>query len=120
MLHYENAGVAKIIGGEELPLGPARPPNHHFISAFHLGFVKSPDKRGWHMTIRRVIVIAGTIKIGGHNGDKVHTKLPPISLRKLKAGNLRHRVPFIRRLQRAGEQQVLGHRLRRIARKDTG
>ena len=57
MFHYENAGD-KIIGSKELPLGPARSPNHDFISAFYLGFVKSPDKGGWYMAIRGVIVVA--------------------------------------------------------------
>lgn len=77
------------------------------------GLYREPD-----VAVLGVVVVALTVKIGGHDGYKVGAELPPIGLGKLEACNFCHRVPFVGRLQRAGEQQVFGHQLRSIARKN--
>ena len=101
MLHDEDASVTKIVRRQKFAFGVAAAPYDDLIRALHFGLMKSPDKRGRNMAVLRMIVVAGTIEICRHHGDKVGAKLSAISLRQLNPGNLGHRIPLVGRLKRA-------------------
>ena len=65
-------------------------------------------------------IVAGTVEVGRHRRDEIGAVLPAIGLAQLDPGDLGDRVPFVRRLQRAGQQRVFGDRLRRELRVDAG
>src|SRR3546814_1964701 len=58
-----------------------------------------------------VEIVARPIKVRRHRGDIVATVLFAIRLAKLDARDLRHRIPFVRRLERAGKERLLADRL---------
>ena len=68
----------------------------------------------------QVEIVARPVEIGRHGRDEVAAVLAAIGLRQLDAGDLGDGVPLVGRLQRAGEQRVLGDRLRRELRIDAG
>ena len=70
------------------------------------------------MGILGVVVVAWAIEIGRHHAAVVDAVLAVVALAQLDPGDLGDRVGLVGRLQRAGEQRVLGHRLRREARVD--
>src|SRR5262245_61324295 len=59
-----------------------------------------------HVTCGKIEIVFGPIKIGGHCRNKIATILASISLAELEASNFCDRVPFIRRLEWAGEQRI--------------
>lgn len=73
----------------------------------HLGLMEAPDQGGQDMRTEWIVVITRTIQVGGHGGDEVTAMLPSVGLAELDAGDLGDGVPFVGRLQRAGEQVFL-------------
>ena len=63
-------------------------------------------------------VVVRPVQIRRHRGDEVAPVLPPVRLAQLDAGDLRDRVRLVRRLERTGQQLILGDRLRRQPRID--
>ena len=66
----------------------------------------------------QVEIVARAVEVGRHGGDVVAAMLPAVGLGQLDAGDLGDRIPFVGRLERAGEQCVLVDRLRRELRID--
>src|SRR3546814_4056721 len=64
-----------------------------------------------HVAGIEVEIVARPIKVRRHRGDIVATVLFAIRLAKLDARDLRHRIPFVRRLERAGKERLLADRL---------
>ena len=65
------------------------------------------------MRALQVVIVARTIKVGGHGRDPVAVLiLRAIGLAELDPCDLGDGIPFVRRLQRAGQQAVFGDRLR--------
>ena len=60
-----------------------------------------------------MIVVAGAVEIRRHHRNEIGAVLTAIGLGQLHAGDLGDGVPLVGRLERAGQQRVLGHRLRR-------
>ena len=120
MLHDEYAGIAKVVGSEKFAQRLSGSPDHDFLCIARLGRVKPPDQRGGNMAVLGMIIVARPVEIGRHHRDEVGAELPPVGLGKLDARDLRHGVPFVRRLERARQQKILRHRLRRVARENAG
>ena len=68
----------------------------------------------------QIEVVAGAVEVGRHRRDEVAAVLPAVGLAQLDAGDLGDRVPLVGRLERPGQQRVLGDRLRRELRVDAG
>ena len=88
--------------------------------AAQLRLVRLADQRRQDVARLQVEVVAGAVEIGRHRRDEVAAVLPAIGLAQLDAGDLGDRVPLVGRLERAGQQRVLGDRLRRELRIDAG
>ena len=93
----------------------------------HTGTLASPrclasctlrSSAGSTCEVLQVEVVARAVEIGRHGADEIAAVLARVGLAELDAGDLGQRVGFVRRLQRAGEQRVLGDRLRREFRVD--
>ena len=65
------------------------------------------------MARHRVEIVAAAIKVGRLQADEVGAVLAPVGLHQLDAGDLGHRVPFVGRLEGAGQDRVFADRLRR-------
>ena len=63
-------------------------------------------------------VVAGTVKIGRHHRHEARPVLAIVGLAHLQPGNLGQGVRLVGRLEDAGEQVLLLHRLRRMLRVD--
>src|SRR5690242_12646875 len=55
VLHDEHAGVAKIVGREELTFRRAGAPHRHFLRATDLGLMKTSNKSRRNVTIFRMV-----------------------------------------------------------------
>ncbi len=119
-LQKKDAGVREIVHVHQLAARFAGAPHHHSFLPGHFCFVDTPDERGHHMAVGRVVVVAGAEKVGWHGGNVVAPVLPAIGLRKLDACNFCDRIPFIGRFQGAGQKAILAQRLFGVARIDTG
>ena len=67
----------------------------------------------YHVTVFRVVVVARAVQIGRHDRQILRSVLAVVAPAHFDAGNLRERVGPVGGLQRAGEQAVFAHRLRR-------
>ena len=67
-----------------------------------------------------MIIVVAAVEIGRHHRDEVAAVLLAIGLAQLDGGDLGDGIPLVGRLQRAAEQRVLGHRLRRQPRINAG
>ena len=85
-----------------------------------LGLVRLDDQRRHDMALHQVEIVARPVEIGRHDRDEVAAILAAIGLAELDAGDLGDRVPLVGRLERAGQQRLLGDRLRRQTRIDAG
>ena len=65
------------------------------------------------MTGQRIEIVARSVEIARHKRDVVAAVLLAVGLTQLDAGDFGHRVPFVGRLQWAGQQRVFLDRLRR-------
>src|ERR1700730_4026817 len=72
------------------------------------------------VTVGGMIVVTGAIKVGWHHRDEIRSELSPERFAQLDARYFRHRIPFVGRLERSGQQEVFGHRLWRVLRVDAG
>src|SRR5205807_13712 len=99
---------------KELTAWLARSPDHRFQRAAHLRLMHLAQQCRQDMGVLQAEVIPWPIEIGRHDTDRVETVLPAIRLAHLEPGNLCDGVRLIGRLQRAGEQAILRHRLRRV------
>lgn len=66
-----------------------------------------------------VVVVVGTIEVGGHDGDIIGAVLAVEELAVLEAADLGQRIGFVGLLQRTGEQAALWHGLGSHAGVDT-
>ena len=66
---------------------------------FDLGFVKPADESRNDVTVFRVIIVAGTIKIGRHQAAKIRAMalavLPVVAFTQLDSGDLGDGVGFV-------------------------
>ena len=85
-----------------------------------LRVVELADQRRQHVRAGEVEVVVRAVEVGRHRRDEVAAVLRPVGLAQLDAGDLRDGVGLVGRLERAGEQLLLGHRLRAVARIDAG
>ena len=118
--HDEDAGVGEVVDGEEFAPRRAGAPDRNACGAVDLGLVETPHQSRRNVAVVRMIIVAGPIEIGRHHRDKIRAMLQPVRLAQFDAGDLGDRVPLIGRLQRAGQQHVGRHRLRREPRIDAG
>src|SRR3546814_1111458 len=72
------------------------------------------------MAISGMKVVARPIKVRRHCGNEVTTVLLAIGLTEHDATDLRNRIPLICRFERAGQERLFAHRLRRFSRVDAG
>lgn len=70
------------------------------------------------VTVLRVVVVARSVQIGRHHSQILRAVLAVVAPAHFDAGDLGQRVRAVGRLQRAGQQAVLAHRLRRHLRVD--
>ena len=81
-----------------------------------LRLVRPHNQARHHVTGRCVEIVTGAVEVRRHRHNEIATVLRTIRLAKLDAGDFRHRVPFVGRFGRSGQQRILGHRLRRKSR----
>ena len=67
-----------------------------------------------------MIIVAGPVEIGRHHRDEIGAVLLAVGLAQLDGGDLGDGVPLVGRLERAGEQRLFAHRLRRELGIDAG
>ena len=60
----------------------------------------------------QIVIVVGTVEVGGHGGDEIAAVLAAEGLAKFETGNFGDGIPFVGRLQRAGEKVFLLDRLR--------
>ena len=97
---------------EEFALRRACAPRDDFGAAGGFRLVKLTNQRGQHVRVLQVIVVPGTVEIGRHRRVEHHAELLPVGLGELETRDLGNSVGLVGRLQRSGEQTILGHRLR--------
>src|SRR3546814_10218360 len=73
-----------------------------------------------HMAMFGMKDVARPIKVRRHGGNEVTTVLLAIGLTEHDATDLRNRIPLICRFERAGQERLFAHRLRRFSRVDAG
>lgn len=66
------------------------------------------------MAIFRVKVVVWTVEVGWHHAAVVAAMLAVVALAQLDPGDLGDRVGLVGRLEDAGEQRLLLHRLLRM------
>ena len=120
MLKNEHAGVGKIIHEKEFAARRARAPHRRSRGAILFRLMEAPDQRGDHMAVIGMVIVAGAVQVCRHGRYEIHSVLAAIGLTQLDPGNLGDGIPFVRRLERSGEQFVLAHRLARKFRIDAG
>ena len=112
VLHQEHAGVGQVVDVQELAARRAGAPDHDLARARHLRVVELAHHRRQHVRARQVEVVVRAVEVGRHRRDEVRAVLPPVGLAQLDPGDLGDRVRLVGRLERAGQQRLLGHRLR--------
>jgi hypothetical protein len=120
MLENEHTGIRKIVYKEKFAQRCACPPHRNRGDSILLGKMKPLDQCRHDMTVLGVIVIARTIQVGRHHGNKIGTVLATIGLAQFNPGNLGDRVPLIAWLERPGQQFLFAHRLACQFRIDAG
>ena len=65
---------------------------------------EAAQQRGRDVAVLRIVIVARTVEVGRHRGDEVAAVLPPVRLAQLDARDLGDRIPFVGRLERAGQQ----------------
>jgi GDPmannose 4,6-dehydratase len=110
--HQEHAGPRQVICVEKLPQRRAAPPAGHRRRAGRVRLMEFADERGQHMGGVKIVVVIRPVEVGRHGADEIAAVLPPVRLAELDAGDFGDRVPFVGRLQRAGEEVFLFQRLR--------
>ena len=88
--------------------------------ALGLRVVELADEGGQHVRAREVEVVVRPVEVRGHGRDEVAAVLLPVGLAELDPRDLGDRVGLVRGLEGAGEEVLLLHRLRALARVDAG
>ena len=99
---------------EKFAFRRAGTPGNDFGAAGGFGFVKFAEERGQHVRVLQVVVVAGAVKIRRHRGVVEHAVLLAVRLGELEAGDFGDGVGLVGGLERAGEEAILGHGLRRV------
>ena len=120
MIHEENDGVGEIVDIKKLAQRRAGAPDDDLILARLLRFVELADERRQHMARRKVEIVVLPIKVAGHDRNVAAPELFSIRLTELDPGDFCDRIPFVGRLERAGQKRVFLDRLRREFRIDAG
>src|SRR5436190_2799963 len=110
-LENKHTGIREVVHKQKLAQGLACPPYRDGRSAVLVRLMKTPDQRRHDMAVLRMIVVAWTIKISRHDGDKIAPVLTTISLAQFYPCNFRNRIPLVGGLERASEQFLLAHGL---------
>ena len=118
LVETEYDSFRQIIDMQELAQRLARPPHDNLTVLLFFGFVEPADERRQHVTGQPIEVVSRSIEVTRHNRNVAAAILLSIGLTELDPGNFGDRVPFVRRLQRAGKQRVFPDRLRREFRID--
>ena len=71
------------------------------------------DEGGEDVGVVQVIVVVRAIEIGRHGADEVFAVLTGVGLAEFDPGNFRQGVGVVGRLERSGQQRILGNGLRR-------
>lgn len=87
------------------------------VQAF--GQVNLADHGRQHVAVLQVEIVVRPIEVRRHHRDVVRAILQVEALTHLQSRNLRDGIRFVRIFQRRGEEHLLLHRLRRLARVDT-
>jgi len=106
-----NQGGRQIVDMQEFTAWIAGSPNPHRGLALPLRFMEAANQGREDMTILRMVVIPGTVKVGRHRRMEHRSILPSVVLAELQASDLGQRVRFIGQLQRRGQQGVFADRL---------
>ena len=77
-----------------------------------------PYQRRQDMRAGGIEIVVRSIKIGRHGRDETVAKLARAALRIFQSGNLGDGIGLVGRLQRAGQQGILGEWLGGVARID--
>lgn len=112
-IHQKDAGVCHVVAVEEFAARRAGAPDGHRAVAAPFGFVELAQQRRDDVTVFRVVVVARAVQIGRHHRQVLGVVLAVVAPAHFDAGDLGERVGPIGGLQRAGEQAVFAHRLRR-------
>ena len=64
------------------------------------------------MAVRGMEVVLRAVEVRGHHTAEIGAVLAVVGLAELDPGDLGHRIGFVRRLERSGEQLPLADRLR--------
>ncbi len=88
--------------------------------ALFLGEMKFVDQRGQDVRGLEIEVVLRPVEIGRHGRDEVRAVLLGVGLAELDAADFRQGVGLVGRLEAAGQQAVLVHRLRRELGIDAG
>src|SRR3546814_7724726 len=99
---------------EKRPQRPPRPPYRDRVGRGLFRLVEAPEQGGRHMAMFGMKVVARPIKVRRHGGNEVTTVLLAIGLTEHDATDLRNRIPLICRFERAGQERLFAHRLRRF------
>src|SRR5512134_363382 len=111
MGHEVDQRISCIVYMQKLAPWCARAPNDHFCGFGNLSLMRFAYEGGHYVATVQIEIVAGPIKIGGHRGDEVATKLLPIGLTEFEPSNFRDGIPFVSGLKRSGKQSALGDRL---------
>src|SRR4051794_5482939 len=87
-------------------------PNSHLPCSAYFRRVRLPQQSGHCVRRFQIEIVAGSVKVCRHNGDKVCAILARESLTQLYAGDLCNCISLVSRLQRAGQKRALWNRLR--------
>ncbi|KXA74044.1 hypothetical protein AXA74_05285 [Bordetella hinzii LMG 13501] len=74
-----DARGSHIVNMEKLALWCSASPDYHLRTIVELGLMETAHQRRYHMTILRMKVIVGPIKISGHHATIVSSILPVIA-----------------------------------------
>lgn len=112
-VHQEDAGVGHVVAVQELAPWRAGAPDGDRPVAALLRLVELAQQRRDDVTVLRVVVVARSVQIGRHHCQILRAVLAVVAPAHFDAGDLGQRVRAVGRLQRARQQAVLAHRLRR-------
>lgn len=112
-VHQEDAGIGHVVAVEEFAARGTSAPDGHGAVAALLGFVKLAQQCRDDVAVFRVVVVARPVQIGRHHRQVLRAVLAVVAPAHFDAGDLGERVGAVGGLQRAGEQAVFAHRLRR-------
>ena len=103
---------------QELAARSARAPDGDVALAALLRVVELAHQRRQDVRARQIEVVVRAVQVRRHRRDEVAAVLRAVRLAQLDAGDLRDRVGFVGRLERAGQQVLFLDRLRAFARVD--